>query len=178
MTLQEIQELIITILAPIGGVSGVIAIIAAVAKVIAASKNSKALAKQAESFAQLKTDIIAELETKLNCTLDVDISAKLNGLLENLETKYLDNVRGINTKLEAMRKLNIEMTRIMSTTRKITEEQRAGVLALIDECSTLITAPETELKPTLRLELPSKVTEDSPDKAEAAKQERKHRVIV
>lgn len=160
MTFQEIQDIIVTVLAPIGGVAGLIAIITGVCKVIAAAKNGKALTKYSETLNTLKSEMLSEIRENMNCTLDVDISARLNDVLENIEKKYLNKAQSIDEKLAAMRELNVEMARLMATTRKITEDKREELSALIDKCATVCDEPEIEAKPKLQITLGAKAGSD------------------
>lgn len=153
MSIEEIKEIILSVLAPVGGVAGLVAIITSIAKIISAAKSGKALSQYSAALDRLKGEIIEQMHESLNCSLDVDISAKLNAVLENLEAQYVSKAQEIDEKLEVMRKLSVEMTQLMSTSRKITEEKRLELSALIDQANSLVVAPVRESKPKLTVAL-------------------------
>ena len=106
MSIEEIKEIILAVLAPLGGVTGLVTIVVSIAKMVAAAKSGAASAKYTKSLTEAKSEIIGELRDNLNCSFDIDISAKLNSVLEKLERQYLEKAQGIDEKLEVMRELS------------------------------------------------------------------------
>lgn len=176
MTIGEIKEIILAVLAPVGGVAGLIAIIASIAKIVSAAKSGKTVAKYISAVNDMKTQLLSEFQNSLNCSLDVDISAKLNDVLEKLEAQYVQKAQSIDEKLEVMRELSVEMTKLMSTSRKITEDKRAELNSLIEKASGIVTAAEVEVKPKVQISLGTSVASDGT--SSAAAQTVKHKITV
>lgn len=176
MTFEEIKEIILAVLAPVGGVAGLVAIITSIAKIVSAAKSGKTVTKYTSALNDMKTQLLSEFQNSLNCSLDVDISAKLNDVLEKLEAQYVQKAQSIDEKLEVMRELSVEMTKLMSTSRKITEDKRAELNSLIEKASGIVTAAEVEVKPKVQISLGTSVASDN--KSSAAAQTVKHKITV
>ena len=176
MTFEEIKEIILAVLAPVGGVAGLVAIITAIAKIVSAAKSGKTVAKYMSAVNDMKTQLLSELQNSLNCSLDVDISAKLNDVLEKLEAQYVQKAQAIDEKLEVMRELSVEMTKLMSTSRKITEDKRAELNSLIEKASGIVTAAEVEVKPKVQISLGTPAASNGT--SSAAEQTVKHKITV
>lgn len=176
MTFEEIKEIILAVLAPVGGVAGLVAIITSIAKIVSAAKSGKTVAKYMSAVNDMKTQLLSELQNSLNCSLDVDISAKLNDVLEKLEAQYVQKAQAIDEKLEVMRELSVEMTKLMSTSRKITEDKRAELNSLIEKASGIVTAAEVEVKPKVQISLGTSAA--SGGTSTAAMQTVKHKITV
>ena len=177
MSIEEIKEIILAVLAPLGGVTGLVTIVVSIAKMVAAAKSGAASAKYTKSLSEAKSEIIGELRDNLNCSFDIDISAKLNSVLEKLERQYLEKAQGIDEKLEVMRELSVESTRLLSTSRKITEEQRAQLNALIQRAEAVVVAPEAEAKPTVTISLGTNAGSDGTTTAAGAKSSKAKLVV-
>lgn len=176
MTFEEIKEIILAVLAPVGGVAGLVAIITSIAKIVSAAKSGKTVAKYTSAVSDMKTQLLSELQNSLNCSLDVDISAKLNDVLEKLEAQYVQKAQSIDEKLEVMRELSVEMTKLMSTSRKITEDKRAELNSLIEKASGIVTAAEVEVKPKVQISLGTSAASNGT--SSAAAQTVKHKITV
>lgn len=176
MTFEEIKEIILAVLAPVGGVAGLVAIITSIAKIVSAAKSGKTVAKYTSVVSDMKTQLLSELQNSLNCSLDVDISAKLNDVLEKLEAQYVQKAQSIDEKLEVMRELSVEMTKLMSTSRKITEDKRAELNSLIERANGVVTAAEVEVKPKVQISLGTSAASDGT--SAAAVQTVKHKITV
>ena len=176
MTFEEIKEIILAVLAHVGGVAGLVAIITSIAKIVSAAKSGKTVAKYMSAVNDMKTQLLSELQNSLNCSLDVDISAKLNDVLEKLEAQYVQKAQAIDEKLEVMRELSVEMTKLMSTSRKITEDKRAELNSLIEKASGIVTAAEVEVKPKVQISLGTSAA--SGGTSTAAMQTVKHKITV
>lgn len=176
MTFEEIKEIILEALATVGGVAGLVAIITSIAKIVSAAKSGKTVAKYTSAVRDMKTQLLSELQNSLNCSLDVDISAKLNDVLEKLEAQYVQKAQSIDEKLEVMRELSVEMTKLMSTSRKITEDKRAELNSLIERANGVVTAAEVEVKPKVQISLGTSAA--SGGTSTAAMQTVKHKITV
>lgn len=154
MSFEEIKTLVTAIVASLGGITGIIAIINGIVRVLAAAKTAKATKSNTSTLTSVKNDIIAEIEQRMNCSLDVDISAKLNPVLNELIGDYKTTASALNEKLFAIKNLMSEMAKMMATSRKITEDERLKLYALIDECGALVDKPTEEVKPKLSVILP------------------------
>ena len=176
MSIEEIKEIILSVLAPVGGVAGLVAIVTSIAKIISAAKSGKALSQYSAALDRLKGEIIEQMHESLNCSLDVDISAKLNDVLEKLEAQYVQKAQSIDEKLEVMRELSVEMTKLMSTSRKITEDKRAELNSLIEKASGIVTAAEVEVKPKVQISLGTSAASNGT--SSAAAQTVKHKITV
>lgn len=176
MTFEEIKEIILAVLAPVGGVAGLVAIITSIAKIVSAAKSGKTVVKYTSAVNDMKTQLLSELQNSLNCSLDVDISAKLNDVLEKLEAQYVQKAQAIDEKLEVMRELSVEMTKLMSTSRKITEDKRAELNSLIEKANGVVTAAEVEVKPKVQISLGAPAASDNT--SAAAAQTVKHKITV
>ena len=76
-----------------------------------------------------------------------------------------------------MRELSVESTRLLSTSRKITEEQRAQLNALIERAEAVVVAPEAEAKPTVTISLGTNTGSDGTTSAAGAKSSKAKLVV-
>lgn len=153
MTFEQIKTIVMTVIASLGGFTGIIAIINGIVRIFTAAKQAKATKASTSAYTAIKSDIVAELERRMNCSLDVDISAKLNPVLNELIGSYKATADAANEKLYSMKNLMVEMAKMMATSRKITEDDRVKLYALIDECSSVVEKPVEEVKPKLSVTL-------------------------
>lgn len=132
-------------------------------------KQANVKLKEISTPLQIKDEITAALSEKLsemlNCSLDVNISAQISEAVEKAVKSFEEEAKNINAKLYADSRLTATVAEMMSTSRKITEEQRAQLAALIAESNSLINAPVAEEKSKLHLTMTStENTESVPTK--------------
>lgn len=142
----------------VGVICGVVLLVN-VLSMISRFKQANVKLKEISTPLQIKDEITAALSDKLkemlNCSLDVNISAQISETVEKSVKSFEDETKNINAKLYAASRLTATVAEMMSTSRKITEEQRAQLAALIAESTELINAPVAEEKPKLHLTMTS-----------------------
>lgn len=155
MTFEQIKVLATSIIASLGGVAGIVVLINRILGIIETHqkrKGTQAIKENTSALGSVKEDMLQEFRNILNCSLDVDISAKLNEVFEDIQQKYLFTAQNQNEQMVAMKELVIEMAQMMSTSRKLSEDDRLRLLETIKKSNEIIVEQQKEVKPKLKIE--------------------------
>lgn len=144
------SEILTTVLSSIG-IAGITSIIICGVKTISTASHTIALNKNTKAIESLKAEIVDAVKDSLQCSVDVDLSAKLNPMLEEIRSDYVLGKKNEVEQLYALKTLLVEEMSILSSSKKLDADKKATLDALIKKCEKL--CPEAKAVPTLKLSL-------------------------
>lgn len=153
MTSAEIKELVTTIVAALGGTTGIIMIVKLFISMVISFRNMSTDKKFAAALLTFENDIIHKIGDSMKCRLNVDISKKLLPITEELQNKYITTAQNQAKQLYAMKQLVVIMAQMMSTSIRLTEDDRVKMRAIISECDSLVPLVEDEQLSVLDISL-------------------------
>ncbi|MEG2540882.1 MAG: hypothetical protein RSB59_03815 [Clostridia bacterium] len=153
MTIEEVKTIVTAVIASLGGITGIVAIINAVVRIITTTKTTRASKVNTSALGSVKTELLEEIDKRMACSLDVDISATLNPVLEKIEAKYLNTAMAQSEQMYALKNLMVEVAQMMSTSRKLSEDDKLRLLETISKSNDIIVEMAKEEKPKLKVAL-------------------------
>lgn len=153
MSIGEIEQLALNIIAAVGGISGILLTIKSIASVVTALKNSVAY-KQIKALIEEKSQRDLEairqgLIDGLNCQFDINITDKFKEMFNAQFAEIRAYMEQSQKQTVALKSLMCHIAEMYQRSKSLTADERAELGKVIEAAKNIITEPIAAPKPTV-----------------------------
>lgn len=166
MDANQIITLVQSVILGAGGIAGVTAIVlkimgtaTGIAKIRATKQQTKAIEAQTKTVDAQTETVVEAVRNSLVTDIQVDLTAQLEPIVKQLKTEYLTATENTAEQVYAVKSLLVQLCNVMSTSRKLNEDQRSSFKEAIAACDAIVNKPLPEQKNLLIVKCKEKVAD-------------------
>lgn len=138
MDYNQIMTIVLGAIGTAGGAATVISLGLGILKTVSTSRHTRALNKNTKAIDEQTGKIIDALRNELDCTLDVDVTAKIAPVVDELREQAVLQIKQQNEQLYAIKSLIIEDTKMLTDSPRVSRDEKERLIKLVDSCNALV----------------------------------------
>lgn len=159
MDYQQILTIVTAAIATAGGAATIASFGIAIIKAISLGRHTRALNANTKAKEEQTEAIVSAIDNNLNCTLDIDITSKIEPIVEDVRANYILQAKQTNEQLCAIKELTCENTKMLSDSPRVSRDEKLRLTGLVEKCEAIIVKDQPDTKNVVTLKLVDKVKE-------------------